>query len=383
MSSSNSPLPPDKLLQAQNLAVGLTPDQAKWLAGFYAGIGFATGGAIDPTPAAGAKPPLTVLYGSESGNAEKLSGKIQKVADKAGFKSKVVSMGDAKAADLKKSENLLVVVSTWGEGDPPDAAIDYYEEFMGKDMPKLDGLKFSVCGLGDTSYEHFCKMGKDFDTRLEALGAERAHERVDCDVDFQADFDKWLAGAIDGLPSAAVADVATQAAVAPSTVEYSKTNPYEAEVLEKIVLNGTGSAKETLHLELSLEESGLTYQPGDALGIYPVNRKEDVDAILLATGLKANAKLGEQTLVEALETNFDITSLSPAIAMKYNGIVASKSLETAIAEKAAFKDWIWGRQLVDLIEAYPHKEWTPESFTSILRPLAARLGPPLRGRGLL
>lgn len=374
MSPSDSPLPPDKLLQAQNLAAGLTPDQAKWLAGFYAGIGFATGGAIDPTAATGAKPSLTVLYGSESGNAEKLSGTIKKAADKAGFKSKVVSMGDAKAANLKKSENLLVVVSTWGEGDPPDAAIDYYEEFMGEDMPKLDGLKFSVCGLGDTSYEHFCKMGKDFDTRLEALGAERAHARVDCDVDFQADFDKWLAGAIDSLPSTAVAEVATPAfAIDPSTVEYSKTNPYEAEVLEKIVLNGTGSAKETLHLELSLDNSGLTYQPGDALGIYPVNRKEDIDAILLATGLKANAKLGDQTLVEALETSFDITSLSPAIAMKYNGIVASESLELAIADRTAFKDWIWGRQLVDLIEAYPHKEWTPESFTSILRPLAARL----------
>ena len=339
MSPSDSPLPPDKLLQAQNLAAGLTPDQAKWLAGFYAGIGFATGGAIDPTAATGAKPSLTVLYGSESGNAEKLSGTIKKASDKAGFKSKVVSMGDAKAANLKKSENLLVVVSTWGEGDPPDAAIDYYEEFMGEDMPKLDGLKFSVCGLGDTSYEHFCKMGKDFDTRLEALGAERAHARVDCDVDFQADFDKWLAGAIDSLPSTAVAEVATPAfAIDPSTVEYSKTNPYEAEVLEKIVLNGTGSAKETLHLELSLDNSGLTYQPGDALGIYPVNRKEDIDAILLATGLKANAKLGDQTLVEALETSFDITSLSPAIAMKYNGIVASESLELAIADRTAFKD---------------------------------------------
>jgi sulfite reductase (NADPH) flavoprotein alpha-component len=163
------------------------------------------------------------------------------------------------------------------------------------------------------------------------------------------------------------------AAAAAPAVEYNKTNPYEAEILEKIVLNGTGSIKETLHLELSLEGSGLTYQPGDALGIYPVNRAADVDDVLAAAGLKGDDKLGDKTLREALETDFDITSLSPAIAMKFNGVVGNKDLETAIADKAAFKDWIWGRQLLDLLQAYPHKEWTAESFTGILRPLAARL----------
>lgn len=372
MSSSNSPLPPEKLLQAQNLAAGLTQDQANWLAGFYSGIGFATGGAAAPAQS-GAKTPLTVLYGSESGNAEKLSGTIQKTADKAGFKTKVVNMGDSKPGDLKKAENLLVVISTWGEGDPPDTAVDYYEEFMGDGMAKLDGVKFSVCGLGDTSYEHFCKMGKDFDARLAALGGERIFDRADCDVDFQASFDKWLDGAIGALPSSAVAADVQAAVTAAPTAAYDKANPYEAEILEKVVLNGTGSIKETLHVELSLEGSGLTYQPGDALGVYPVNRAADVNAILAATGLKANAKLGDKTLVEALQIEFDITSLSAAIAMKYNGVVGSKDLEAAIDDKATFKDWIWGRQLVDLIEAYPFKEWTPESFTEILRPLAPRL----------
>lgn len=376
MSSSHSPLPPEKLQLAQQLAAGLTPDQANWLAGFYSGIGFAGGGAVAPTggAASATKAPLTVLYGSESGNAEKLSGTIQKAADKVGFKTKVVSMGDARATDLKKSENLLVIVSTWGEGDPPDSAVDYYEEFMGDGMPKLEGIKYSVCGLGDTSYEHFCKMGKDFDSRLAALGAERVHDRVDCDVDFQAAFDQWLAGALDALPSAeAVATPAGVVVESAPKAEYDKAHPYEAEILEKIVLNGSGSAKETLHLELSLEGSGLSYQPGDALGIYPVNRAADVEAILGATGLQANAKLGDKTLAEALGTDFDITSLSPAIAMKYNGVAGNADLEKAIGDKAAFKDWIWGRQLVDLLETYPHQDWTPESFTEMLRPLAPRL----------
>ncbi len=378
MSSQNSsPLQPEQQQLAQQLAAGLGPDQASWLSGFFAGIGFAGGGAVAPASATAAtKLPLTVLYGSESGNAEQLAGTIQKAAEKKNFKVKVVSMGDVKAADLKKSENLLVVVSTWGEGDPPDAATDYCEEFMADGMPKLDGLKFSVCALGDTSYEHFCKIGKDFDTRLAALGGERIFDRVDCDVDFQANFDTWLAGAVGALPQASAPIAASTTAVAlAASPAYDKTNPYEAEILEKILLNGTGTAKETLHIELSLEDSGLTYQPGDALGICPENRDSDIEAVLSAAGLKADEKLGDKTLGEALTTDFDITTLSPAIALKYNGIVSNKTLEAALAadKKAEFKDWIWGRQLVELLETYPHKGWTAESFTAILRKLSPRL----------
>ncbi len=377
MSSKNSsPLQPEQQQLAQQLATGLGPNEANWLSGFFAGIGFAGGGAVAPITGSPSveKLPLTVLYGSESGNAEKLASTIQKAAEKRNCKVKVVSMGDAKAADLKKSKNLLIVVSTWGEGDPPDAATDYCEEFMADGMPKLDGLKFSVCALGDTSYEHFCKIGIDFDTRLATLGGERIFDRADCDVEFQATFDTWLAGALDALPHAEAAAPA-QAAMAATTTTYDKANPYEAEILEKIILNGTGTAKETLHVELSIEGSGLTYEPGDALGICPENRTADIEAVIAATGLQANASIGGKTLADALTTGFDITSLSPAIAMKYNGVVGDKKLEAALAadKKAEFKDWIWGRQLVDLLEAYPHKDWTPESFTSILRPLAPRL----------
>lgn len=377
-----SPLRPEQQQLANQLATGLDRDQALWLSGFFAGLGGAAGATAPAAPAA-AKRKLTVLYGSESGNSEKLAGAIAKTAEKAGFKPLVASMGDAKPAALAKAENLLVVVSTWGEGDPPDNATAYYEAFMGEAMPKLAGVRFSVCGLGDTSYEHFCKMGKDFDARLAALGAERVHDRADCDVDFQAAFDAWLKGALAAFPGGgAPAAVAPAAVAAPGASghghghgEFTKENPYTSELLEKVLLNGTGSSKEVYHLELSLEGSGLAYEPGDALGVLPVNRASVVDEILAATGLNANAKLGDKTLVEALKHDFDITTLQPAIVDKYNAAAQNADLRKLLDEpgRATLKAWVEGRQLIDLLEAYPCATWTPESFTGTLRKLAPRL----------
>ncbi|MEM7602337.1 MAG: assimilatory sulfite reductase (NADPH) flavoprotein subunit [Verrucomicrobiota bacterium] len=365
---------------AEQLGSGVNPDQANWLSGFFAGIGFAGNGATAPAAGLAAsveKQNMTVLYGSESGNAEKLSGDMKKAADKAGFKTKVVDMASAKAADLAKVDNLLVVVSTWGEGDPPDAATSYYETFMADSMPPLPNLKYSVCALGDTSYEHICKIGKDFDERLSKLGGERVFERADCDVDYEETFKSWLSGALGAFPKSEAESGAAVASTpaAPSALVYDKKNPYEAEILEKVVLNGTGSSKETLHVELSLEGSGLSYEPGDSLGVYPENRSADIDSVLAATGLTANAKLGDKTLADALRVDFDITTLSPAIALKYNGIVGNKDLQKLLDEKdrTTLKEWIHGRQLVDLLETYPHKDWSAESFTGILRKLNPRL----------
>lgn len=370
-----TPLSSERLLLAQQLAAGLGHDQALWLSGYFAGIaqsGTAPTVALPPA----ASLPLTVLYGTESGNAEKLAGVIAKAADRAGFKSRIANMADAKPTDLAKVERLLVVVSTWGEGDPPDSATSYYETFMGDSMPQLPGLSFSVCALGDTSYEHFCKIGKDVDARLTSLGATRVSDLVECDVDYQASFDKWLSAALASFPKpAAAAASAVAAGVLSDATGYDKEHPYSATILEKVLLTGTGSSKETLHIEISLEGSGLTYDPGDALGVYPANRAADIDAVLAATGLSANAKLGEKTLAEALRVDFDITTLAPLIADKYNQVVGNKNLQTLLDQEGRvdLKAWIDGRQLIDLLETYPHKKWTPETFTSLLRKLTPRL----------
>lgn len=378
MSTPNSPLRPEQYQLANQLSRGLDRDQALWLSGFFAGISSSAGPASPPAIPSAAKRKLTVLYGSESGNSEKLAAVIAKTAEKAGFKPLVSSMGDAKPASLAKAENLLVVVSTWGEGDPPDNALSYYEDFMSEAMPRLAAVKYSVCGLGDTSYEHFCKMGKDFDARLAALGAERVHDRADCDVDYQATFDAWLAAALKAFPGAEAPAITLPAPASSHDGghgAYDKNNPYLSEILEKVVLNGTGSSKEVLHVELSLEGSGLTYEPGDALGICPVNRASVVEEVLAATGLSANSKVGDTTLADALKYDFDITTLQPAIADKYNAVAGDATLQKLLDEegRVALKSWVDGRQLIDLLEAYPCKHWTAESFTGILRKLAPRL----------
>lgn len=381
MSLPSSPLRPEQHQLAAHLATGLERDQAIWLSGYFAGIA-QVGGAASAAPIvlapAASKRKLTILYGSESGNAEKLAASAGKLAEKQGFKASVVSMADANPAALAKAENLLVIVSTWGEGDPPDNATSYYEAFMSDAAPRLEGLKYSVCGLGDTSYQHFCKMGKDFDARLAALGADRIHDRVDCDVDYQASFDTWLQGALRAFPGATVAVAAPAVSGAPllsSHGSYDKSNPFTSELLEKVVLSGTGSAKEVLHLELSLEGSGIAYQPGDALGILPENATVVIDEVLAATGLSANAKIGDKTLAEALRYDYDITTLQPAIVDKYNAIAGNPDLQKLLEEEGrpTLKAWVEGRQFVDLLEAYPHKNWTPESFTGTLRKLAPRL----------
>lgn len=374
-----SPLRPEQQQLANQLATNLDRDQALWLSGFFSGLAGIASAALPPTIPSAAKRKLTVLYGTESGNSEKLAGIIAKTAEKMDFKVTIASMSEAKPAALAKAENLLVIVSTWGEGDPPDGAVSYYETFMAEGMPQLPNVKYSVCGLGDTSYEHFCKMGKDFDARLAQLGGTRVHDRVDCDVDYQATFDVWLAAALKAFPGTVSELPSIPAAPSSHTAGshgvYDKTNPYSSEVLGKILLNGTGSSKEVLHVELSLEGSGLTYEPGDALGICPENRASMIDEVLAATGLSANAKLGDTTLIEALRHDFDLTTLQPAIVDKYNAVAANTDLQKLLDEegRATLKSWVDGRQLIDLLEAYPCKKWTPESFTGVLRKLAPRL----------
>ncbi len=376
-----TPLQPGQQSLAEQLASSTSADQALWLSGYFAGFSFASKGGSVSAPAVAApaaKQPMLVLYGTESGNAEALAGKAAKAANASGFKAKAVNMADSKPEDLAKAENLLVVVSTWGEGDPPDSATSYYETFMGDGMGKLEGLSYSVCALGDTSYEHFCKIGKDVDARLSALGASCVADRVDCDVDYEEAFDGWLKTSLGAFPQqSATVTAAGDAAVlaTPTVVAYDKKNPFPAEVIEKVLLNGTGSQKEVYHLELSLEGSGLTYVPGDALGVYPVNRAKDLEAVLKATGLSANAKVGGKTLAESLETDFDITTLSASVAKKYLAITNDASLKTAMEADGgkSFKEWCQGRQLIDLLESYPFTGWSAETFSGILRKLNPRL----------
>lgn len=378
----NAPLSPEQRNAFNQLIASLSPEQALWMNGFFAGVASASGAQM-PTAAAAAVPAaaeeLTILFGTESGNCEELADRSAKLAKKAGFKPKVLNMSETNTSKIAKSRHLLVIVSTWGDGDPPDAATEFYTEIMGEGAAKFADTNFSVCALGDTSYEQFCETGKRIDSRLEELGAKRILDRQDCDVDYEDDWSKWVGAALKAFPvQTAAAPVTAGAGVStlvPGGVAYGKKNPYPAEISEKVVLNGTGSAKETLHLELDLNGSGLQYEVGDALAVIPENRDVDVQRVLAASGLSANVQLGDKSLADALKTDFDITSLTSRIAGKYNDLAGNKKLEKLLDKenKEAFSEWVWGRQLVDLLEEFPCKNLTAESLTGILRKMAPRL----------
>jgi len=325
--------------------------------------------------------PVTVLYGTESGNAESLADQSVKALKGKGLDARARNMADIKPSDLAGMKKLMVIVSTWGDGDPPDAVVDFHKKIMGEEAPRLDGVEFSVCALGDTSYEQFCKTGKDFDRRLEVLGGKRFLGRTDCDVDYEGAFQKWLNECLEVLDKqASSASPAVVAPVTTAAVEYGKKNPFPSELKDRALLTGTGSSKETIHLELSLAGSGMTYQPGDALAVIPSNRAEDVEAILKATGFNGDEtvtlpKGEERKLMDALTHDLDITSLTKPILEKYNKVAASDRITTLTNKEhsAELKDYLYGRQVVDVLEDFPVKGLKPDDLAGILRKMPPRL----------
>ncbi|BDS05043.1 sulfite reductase [NADPH] flavoprotein alpha-component [Oceaniferula spumae] len=372
---AHSPLSPEQQNQLSGLLSSLNPPQVAWLGGFLSGLHADTAGAAQPA----SERKLTVLFGTESGNSEGLADQVYKTAKKKGFKAKIVNMSETTPAELADAGTLLVVVSTWGDGDPPEAAEDFYKDLMEKEV-SLAGVDFSVCALGDTSYDQFCKTGQDVDARLEKLGATRIADRVDCDVDFDESFEQWSKSVWEKLGDAAAVSAAPVSIGMPAAQVYDKKNPFPAEVIDNQLLSGDYSAKETIHLELSLEGSGFDYQPGDVLAVIPRNAKDVVEAVIAATGLDAKASVdvkgvGQKTLIDALTHDLDITGLSRKIVSAWQEISGSAELAKLLddAAKGEFKDWTYGREIIDLLEEHPAKQITAQQLVDILRKLPPRL----------
>lgn len=366
----HAPFTPEQSASLSALLSGLTPEQNTWLSGFLAGR--------SPQQAS-APANLTVVYGTESGNSEALADRTVKTAKKKGIKASMLNLADLNPADLAKHDNLAVIISTWGDGEPPEAAEGFFEAFTKEELD-LKGKRFTVCALGDTSYEKFCEMGKIFDERLEKFGAERITAREDCDVDFDDSYAAWADRLFAELGSSSVVVGDFGSVAAAPSVEYSKKNPFPSEVLDHVMLNGERSQKETIHVELSLEGSGLDYEAGDALAVVPHNCKEVAADLLKATGFSGSEEVelkgGDQTTVaEAFASQLDITALSRAIVKKYEALSPNADLAKLLGDdsKEEFKEWIWGRQIIDLVETYPIKDLTAQQFVSILRKLPPRL----------
>ena len=374
MLPDSSPFSIDQRRALDSLLVGFDVLQRGWLSGYLAAGGVVAAAAAAVVPAG----KLTVLYGTESGNSEQLADRAVKAAKKKGFKAVMKNMADISPKDLAKEENLLVIVSTWGDGEAPETAIGFHRAFMQEEV-KLDGVKFSVCGLGDTSYEKFCEVGKQFDARLEVLGARRVAERVDCDVDYEDAYGGWLGAALMAfVPSVAVAQVAVYEAVV--TEEFGKKNPFGAEVGANLLLNGEGSAKETVHVELSLAGSGLSYEPGDSLAVQATNCPAMVGDVLAAAKLIGTEEVevkggGRKLLADALREDFDITALSKAMLKKLAEVSGSKELEGLLAEgeKEGLREYLAGREIIDALLEFAPQGLSAEGLVGIFRKLPVRL----------
>ncbi|MGB9297153.1 MAG: flavodoxin domain-containing protein, partial [Pseudolabrys sp.] len=291
-----------------NRVVGpASANQRAWLAGFLAGLDAASAGAVAPQAAAPARPaePLTIVYASESGNSEKLAGDVAKSARKSGLKPTIIDMADLDLGTLAATKRLVVIAATWGEGEPPARAIRSYNELMGEDAPRLDGVEFGVLALGDTAYAEFCAIGRKIDERLAALGGKRIVDRVECDLDFAEPAARWIGDAIKTLTppisSGRVIEVdfGLKPAASPST------DIFEAEIIEHVDLNSSRSDKETIHLALSFEGAAPAYEPGDSLDLYPENDPAYVDELLKAAGLAGDDKLRSEFIKSR-----DVTTLS-------------------------------------------------------------------------
>ncbi len=368
MIPSHAPFSPEQSASLSALISGLSAEQSSWLSGYLAGLG---------SPVSTGPVNLTVAYGTESGNSEELAARTVKAAKGKGIKAVLRNLADLNPADLAKAENLAVIISTWGDGEPPEAVEGFYNAFV-KESPDMKGLRFSICALGDTSYEKYCEIGKVFDERLERLGGERITSREDCDVDFEEAYAAWLDRFLAELGGAEPVAVA-QASANPA-VEYGKKNPFPSEVLDNVLLNGEGTAKETIHVELSLDGSGLDYQVGDALAVIPLNAEDVISDILRVTGFSESEEIehkafGKTSLGDALRNKLDITGLSRAVVKKFLALSPNAELETLLSDesKAEFATWIWGRQIVDLLKAFPIEDLTAQQLVGILRKLPPRL----------
>ena len=367
----------------------LGPGQAQWISGYFAGLDAGLLGAqgdsaivAAPGPVAGRT--LTILYGTETGNSTDLAKALAASARERGLTAELFDMADYKPRRLKDEQDLLVIVSTYGEGDPPQPSVGFFEYLEGNRAPKLEGVRFAVLALGDSSYEFYCEAGKRIDRRLEELGAERLRDRVDCDIDYEEAAGGWSSDLVELLASdlgaAAPAAAAAQLeSIFPTAPAYDKRNPFRATILENIPIVGRHSSKETRHVELDISGSGLGYEPGDALGIAASNDPAVVAELIDAVGLDGETSIsvkGETiSLGQALEQKFEVMLAAPRFLDQWARLSGAAELERLrsdehSAERLAFLNT---HHVIDIVRRFPVQRVEPEALLAGLRPLQPRL----------
>ena len=369
-----------------------TPEQRAYLNGYLAGL-FSYVPVPNTVTAPGAAvtkalQPLAILFGTQTGTAEKLAKRVSKEAGKHGFAPTVHDLAKYPFNQLASEQNVLVLTSTYGDGEPPDSAKSFWDALKADTAPKLATMRYSVLALGDTNYARFCQFGKDVDTRLESLGAKCIQPRVDCDVDYDEPFAKWLASTLpalaepNGSASPAPATAATSSADTGDEEEskWTKSNPFPAKLVTNRRLNGQGSGKDVRHFEIALEGSDLTYEVGDALGVTPTNDPALVTELISTLGFsgdeEVHGKDGKPLPIRsALIGHYDITRIPQpflAAVAERTGDEILKQLASPNANGELSK-FLYGREIVDILLAHPKARFAPTEFVALLKKLQPRL----------
>lgn len=354
----------------------LSADQLHWVSGYVAGL--AAAAPAPPAVAGDAASSLTILYGSQTGNGQDLSETLADNARDRGYAVTIASLADYKPQQLRREKRVVFVVSTHGEGDPPDDAELFHEFILSDRAPKLADLQYSVLALGDTSYVNFCRTGRELDARLAELNATRLEPIVECDLDYDATAESWSGRIIDGL-----AEVAQTGAVKPqlravkTVSRYDKRNPYPAEVLVNQKITGAGSTKDVRHIELSLQDADLHYEPGDALAVIVDNPPQLVEQLLDLLALPADQHVEVQdesvTLRDALHQKLEITAPNLTFLKAWAAKSQAKELQALLTpgQESQLTTFVETHQIIDILRRFPAKVSATE-FAGMLRKLSPR-----------
>jgi len=358
-------------------------DQKYWLAGFLAGLHSRLLVLEDKQqPAAGtgaaATTQLHILYGSQTGNAEALAQTAAKSARAKGLVPVVQALGDVDVDVFATMRHVLIVTSTYGEGEMPDNAQLFWDAISASTAPRLEQMHFAVLAIGDTGYDGFCQAGKFIDMRLEQLGAKRVVDRIDCDIDFEEPSSEWLNSSMPQFAASAgssgtVLESAPEAPVIPGS---NKSNPYAAALITNRRLSGEQSAKDIRHFEFDLSDSGLKYEAGDALGVIPVNEPSLVS--LLLTQLNADYQTPvpgfDRSLGDLLTYQFEISEPSRKLIEWVGQNTTNQELRHVLQhdDKDALGVWLWGKDTLDLLQLELTRTLAVPEFVALLRPLQHR-----------
>jgi sulfite reductase (NADPH) flavoprotein alpha-component len=352
-------------------------EQKIWLGGFLAGLHsrlVAGGGAAAPAAEAADVKYLDILFGTQTGNAESVAEDAAALAKTKGFTPRLAEMDDVSMEQLATMKNLIVVVSTYGEGEMPDNAHIFWDALSASTAPRLENLTYGVLALGDTSYDEFCQAGKLVDTRLEQLGAKRLGARVDCDVDFEDAAEAWIAATIPDAGSVSAAAPAAEAAPKKEKSGWGRKNPYLSNMLDNHIVSGAKSAKEIRHIAFDLGDSGMTYEAGDALGVMPVNAPDLVQSWLDRLGAGADTDIAGQPLGDLLTTGLEIMTPSRDLIRAIEPLAKNDELSHVVGngDKEALEHYLWGKDALDLLNLNPELALDPAQVVSWLKPLQHR-----------